>query len=182
MIREASKHQNVHSTTSYFLLSFWFLDSYYFWQWITEKYSFRYLKVRRHSLLTDIFFFTLLKILCQKVPLRELEGEEREAGLHVCWIRGFKNHIYIFLINYLFQLLKKQYFSDRWQTSHIFTVQIIYRNFWPKNLLWCTQVSLYLHSRIHKFTHIIIYFFLFCSMLQIIIYKTSIKLCGKLLF
>lgn len=70
IIRELSKHQNVHSTRSYFLLYFWFLDSYYFWQRITDKYSFRLLKVRRHSLLIE--FFTLERMLCQKVPLGEL--------------------------------------------------------------------------------------------------------------
>lgn len=76
-IRESSKHQNVHSTTSYFLLCFWFLDSYYFWQRITEKYSSRFLKVRRHSLLIE--FFTLVRMLCQNIPFGE-PGRRWETG------------------------------------------------------------------------------------------------------
>lgn len=56
MIRESSKRQNVHSTTSYFILCFWFLDSYYFWQRIIEKYSSRYFKCNETFIINRIFY------------------------------------------------------------------------------------------------------------------------------
>lgn len=132
MIRESSKRQNAHSTTSYFLLCFLFLDSYCFWQRIIEKYSSRYLKCNETCIINRIFY--LANSVVSESTFQGAWGKRvrQTAGHHVCSARGLKDHPALFFFRFIIYFN----FNFLWLPNIFSFYKIIYRNSWPKSLLW----------------------------------------------